>query len=156
VQLLGPRSQGEVRQLLAAAQLFVLACVPEKDGGSDNLPTAIVEAMLARTPVISTRLAGIPEMIVDGQDGLLVPPKDPAALADAMARLLSDPAGAESLGQKGRLSAEGKFAVEKTTALLKHLLVARAPVSLPASARALDPSLRQPSLFRRLLQIFDK
>ena len=127
VQLLGPRSQSEVRRMLAAAQVFVLACVPEKDGGSDNLPTVIMEAMLARTPVISTRLAGVPEMVADGQDGMLVPPKDPPALAEAMAKLLTDPAGAEILGQKGRISAEEKFAVQKTTRVLKHLLVRRGP-----------------------------
>jgi glycosyltransferase involved in cell wall biosynthesis len=130
--------------------------VPEKDGGSDNLPTVIIEAMLARTPVISTQLAGIPEMIVDGQDGLLVPPNDPGALAASMAKLLADAAGAENLGQKGRLSAQEKFAVEKTTSALKQLLVARALVTAPAAARSIDPSLPGPSVVTRLLQIFDK
>lgn len=154
VQLLGPRSQAEVRQMLAAAQVFVLACVPEKDGGSDNLPTVIMEAMLARTPVISTDLAGVPEMITSGQDGLLVRPQNPAALADAMEKLLTDPAAAERLGQQGRSSAEEKFAVDKTTRGLKHQLVVRAPIAVPAAARQQDPSIPTPSLATRLLQIF--
>jgi len=156
VQLLGPRSQSEVRSMLAAAHLFVLACVPEKDGGSDNLPTVIMEAMLARTPVISTQLAGIPEMIETGQDGLLVPPQTPSALADAMQKLLVDPVAAEKLGQRGRSAAEAKFAVEKTTNVLKHLLVARANVTVPASARRLDGALPRPGFFTQLLQILDK
>lgn len=156
VQLLGPRSQGEVRRLLAASQLFVLACVMEKDGGSDNLPTVIMEAMLARTPVISTELAGVPEMITSGQDGLLVPPQSPAALAEAMEKLLANPAAAERMGQEGRLTAEAQFAVDKTTALLKLLLVTREGVPVPDTARKLDPALPKPRLFHQLLQILDK
>ncbi|EDY18066.1 glycosyl transferase group 1 [Chthoniobacter flavus Ellin428] len=154
VQLLGPRSQNEVRRMLAAAQLFVLACVPEKDGGSDNLPTVIMEAMLARTPVISTELAGVPEMITPGQDGLLVLPQNPVALAEAMAGLLTDPSNAERLGQKGRTTAEEKFAVDKTTGILKHLLAERAPTVIPDAARRLDPSIPVPSVATRLLQLF--
>jgi glycosyltransferase involved in cell wall biosynthesis len=156
VQLLGPRSQTEVRRLLAAAQVFVLACVLEKEGGSDNLPTVIMEAMLARTPVISTELAGVPEMITSGEDGILVPPGNASVLADAMGKLLADPAAAERLGQQGRRTAETKFAVEKTTANLKHLLVTRAGVAAPASARNVDSSLPVPGLLQRLLQILDK
>ena len=156
MQLLGPRSQTEVRRLLAASQIFVLACVLEKDGGSDNLPTVIMEAMLARTPVISTELAGVPEMITPGENGLLVPPENPVALAEAMERLLVDPAIAERLGQQGRQTAEAKFAVEKTTAMLKHLLVSRENLPVPAAAREMDSTLPEPGLFRKLLQILDK
>jgi glycosyltransferase involved in cell wall biosynthesis len=156
VQLLGPRPQSEVRRMLAAAQIFVLACAPEKEGGSDNLPTVIMEAMLARTPVISTGLAGVPEMITHGQDGVLVPPQNPMALADAMEMLLADPMAAERLGQQGRISAEQKFAVEKTTTILKHLLVLRAGVTAPASAHTLDPALPVPGFFTKLLQFLDK
>jgi glycosyltransferase involved in cell wall biosynthesis len=156
VQLLGPRSQTEVRRMLAAAQIFVLACVLEKDGGSDNLPTVIMEAMLARTPVISTELAGVPEMITSGQDGLLVPPQNPSALADAIGKLLTDPVAAERLGQQGRLTAEAKFAVEKTTSVLKHLLVTRAGVPAPAAARQVDPSLPKPGPIKELLRFLDK
>ncbi|HSI14233.1 MAG TPA: glycosyltransferase family 4 protein, partial [Chthoniobacter sp.] len=156
VQLLGPRSQGEVRRLLAASQVFVLACVLEKDGGSDNLPTVIMEAMLARTPVISTALAGVPEMITPGEDGQLVPPRNPVALAEAMEKLLANPTAAARLGQQGRSTAEAKFAVDKTTSLLKHLLVGREGVPVPDKARQFDPSLPKPRLFRQLLQILDK
>ncbi|MEP6673111.1 MAG: glycosyltransferase family 4 protein [Chthoniobacter sp.] len=156
VQLLGPRSQGEVRRLLAAAQVFVLACVPEKDGGSDNLPTVIMEAMLARTPVISTELAGVPEMIAPGEDGLLVPPQSPSALVDAMAKLLADPAAAERLGEQGRVTAEEKFAIEKTARALKHLLIERVGVTVPESARGMDLAIPRRGFFHHLLRFFDK
>ena len=141
VRLLGPRPQGEVRELLASSHVFALASVPESGGGSDNLPTVIVEAMLAGMPVVSTRIAGIPEMIADGENGFLVSPKDPAALAAAIEKLLADPVLATRLGARGREAAVEKFAIGKTTSALKHLLVRRCGVPPPHSARELDPSL---------------
>ena len=156
VGLLGPRSQSEVRRLLAAAQLFVLPCVPEKDGGSDNLPTVIMEAMLAGVPVISTPIAGVPEMIENGVDGVLVPIKDPPSLARAMANLLSDTATAEGLKNKGRTSAEARFTVEKTTSALKHLLAQHARIQIPSAARAFDPTLPSISSVARFFRFFDK
>ena len=141
VQLLGPRPQGEVRELLASSQVFALASVPESGGGSDNLPTVIAEAMLAGMPVVSTRIAGIPEMVADGESGFLVPPKDPAALAAGIEKLLADPALATRLGARGRDLAVEKFAIEKTTRALKHLLVRRCGVPVPAAAREFDATL---------------
>jgi glycosyltransferase involved in cell wall biosynthesis len=156
VRLAGPKSQGEVRRLLAAAHVFVLACALEKDGGSDNLPTVIMEAMLAGVPVISTPVAGVPEMIESGRDGVLVATKDSPALAQAIAQLLADPAAAARLGRQGQDSATGKFAVEKTTSALKHLLVARAGVPVPKPARDADPTLSARGFFAQWLQRFDK
>ena len=141
VSLLGPRPQNEVRELLALSHVFALASVPESGGGSDNLPTVIVEAMLAGMPVVSTRIAGIPEMITDGESGFLVSPKDPPALASAIEKLLADPVLATRLGTRGRESAIEKFAIEKTTKALKHLLVRRCGVRPPLSANELDPAL---------------
>jgi glycosyltransferase involved in cell wall biosynthesis len=69
VRLLGARPQHEVRALLAGSGIFVLASVPETTGGSDNLPTVILEAMLTGLPVVSTKVAGIPEMVSDGETG---------------------------------------------------------------------------------------
>ncbi|HYR58921.1 MAG TPA: glycosyltransferase family 4 protein, partial [Chthoniobacteraceae bacterium] len=84
VHLLGPRAQAEVRQRLADSQIFALACVPDREGGSDNLPTVIMEAMASALPVVSTRIAGVPEMITDGAEGYLVQPRDPPEFAAAM------------------------------------------------------------------------
>jgi glycosyltransferase involved in cell wall biosynthesis len=150
VQLLGPRSQEDVRKLLAAAQVFALACVPDAEGGSDNLPTVIMEAMRSGVPVVSTHLAGVPEMIVDGVEGFLVPPGDAGALAEALAALLRDPSLAQRCGERGRASAREKFAVENTTRALKHLLVRHAPVDPPARALELDATLSRPGFFARL------
>ncbi len=150
VKLLGPLPQADVRQLLAGAHLFVLACVVEAGGGSDNLPTVIVEAMACGLPVVSTRVAGVPEMVCDGEDGLLAAPNNPALLADAMEKLLRDPALAERLGRCGQRSAAEKFSIGNTTRDLQHLLVREGRIIPPEAARALDSTLPGPSLLTRL------
>lgn len=144
VNLAGPRAQAEVRRMLATAQVFALACVPEKDGGSDNLPTVIMEAMACGVPVVSTTLAGVPEMIEDGRTGVLLPPKSPPALAEALQRLLEDPAAADRLGAQGQAAARERFAIEKVTAALKYLLIEQAGVAAPEAARRRDPGCPTP------------
>ena len=102
VTLTGPKSLAEVAALLGTARVFALPCVVEADGGMDNLPTVIAEAMAAGLPVVSTTLAGVPEMVAEGKTGLLVPPRSPEKLAAALARMLAEPAVAETFGQAGR------------------------------------------------------
>lgn len=68
----------------------------------DALPLAVMQPMAAARPVVGSRVGGIPEMIVDGESGLLVPPSDEAALAEALRRLLLDPALARRLGDAAR------------------------------------------------------
>ncbi len=154
VNLPGPRPQTEVRRMLAEAQLFVLACVVEAGGGSDNLPTVIMEAMACGTPVISTRVAGVPEMVDDGGTGLLTPPHDPPALAAAMEKMLRDPALAAGFAERARLVAGEKFAIEKTTRDLQHLLIRRAGVVAPEAARSLDPMLPRATFRSRVAEYF--
>ncbi|HEV7869030.1 MAG TPA: glycosyltransferase family 4 protein [Chthoniobacteraceae bacterium] len=149
VHLLGPRSQSEVRRLLASAQIFALACVPDSEGGSDNLPTVIMEAMAAGVPIVSTPLAGVPEMISNEGEGLLAASGDPGQLAAALERLLTDAVLAERCGKQARASAVEKFSIENTTRTLKHLLVTHADLTPPPGAQALDSSLRTPNLTSR-------
>jgi colanic acid/amylovoran biosynthesis glycosyltransferase len=122
VLLLGPRSQSQIVERLAAANVFVLPCVAEADGGMDNLPTVIMEAMASGLPVISTALSGIPEMVQPGETGILVAPNDSAALAAAIARLISQPAEARRLGARGRELAEEKFSIETNVQSLAAIL----------------------------------
>lgn len=121
VLLTGPLAQGEVIARLARAAVFALPCVAEKGGGMDNLPTVVMEAMAASLPVVSTRLGGVPEMVVDGVTGLLVAEHQPAALAEALARVLADLPLARSLGEAGRQRVAGFFAVEKCVQALRVL-----------------------------------
>jgi glycosyltransferase involved in cell wall biosynthesis len=88
----------------------------------DVLPTVITEAMAARLPVVSTLLAGIPEMVLDGKTGLLVAPDDAVAIASAVRGLLSQPDQARSMGEAGRRHAEEVFSESVTIPQLLALL----------------------------------
>ncbi len=122
VALPGPRPQSEVRELLASARVFALAAQREGDGGSDNLPTVLMEAMSAGVPIVATRIAGIPEMVDDGETGYLTAEKDAAAFADRLAILLTDASLAAQLGENGRQRAGSKFSIANTSAELARLI----------------------------------
>ncbi len=122
VELTGPLPQEEVRRRLGEAALFVLPCATEADGGMDTLPTVIVEAMAARLPVVSTRLAAIPEMVDHGVTGLLVGERHPGDLAKAIAEILHDPALGQRFGKAGHALATEKFSSRPTVAQLRSLL----------------------------------
>ena len=92
MRLLGNRSQAEVKNHIRQAAMLIAPSIISADGDRDGLPTILVEAMALGTPCISTNIVGIPELVRDGDTGLLAPPNDPPALADTIARLLNDPA----------------------------------------------------------------
>ena len=121
VTLTGPQTQSEITVRLAHATIFALPCTHELGGGMDNLPTVIMEAMAAGLPVISTPLAGIPEMIEAGANGELVQERDPVALAAAIEKLLDDPERARRLGERGRQIAREKFSIETSARQLLEL-----------------------------------
>jgi glycosyltransferase involved in cell wall biosynthesis len=83
----------------------------------------ILEAMAMELPVVSTRHSGIPEVVVDGVNGLLVPPADDTALAQALAKLLDDGNGRLQLGQRGRQTVIESFSVEKNVERLLEQFV---------------------------------
>ena len=118
VSLLGSLSQRAVLEKLEGADIFALASTADAQGATDVFPTVILEAMAAARPVLSTRLAGIPELVVDGQTGLLVPPGDSAALAQALEQLLRAAALRLQFGNAGRERIEQCFRIEQTVAPL--------------------------------------
>jgi colanic acid/amylovoran biosynthesis glycosyltransferase len=152
VALHGAQPQSVVRQFLGEARVFALAAQTEGDGGSDNLPTVIMEAMAAGLPVVSTRIAGIPEMIDDGQTGALVEARDVPALAEALQRYLQDATLAERHGEEGRRAVR-KFQVTASAERLAELLVQCAGIIPPAPVVARYPAWRV-SFLRRLLRTF--
>ncbi len=83
-------------------RVAVLSCRIMGDGDRDGIPVFLLEAMARRVPVVTTGTGGIPELIQDGVNGLLVSPSDPTALAVALARLVEDSALAHRLGEEGR------------------------------------------------------
>jgi glycosyltransferase involved in cell wall biosynthesis len=95
---------------LSAADVFALPIVRD---GVDGLPNVLLEAMGAARPVVASRVAGVPDVIDDGVHGLIVPERDPAALADAIVRLVADRPFAEGLGRAARARVEGELTWEK-------------------------------------------
>lgn len=94
--------QERIVEFMHAGDVYVLPCVWARDGDVDGLPQMLMEAMACGLPVISTRLVGIPDLVRHETTGLLVEPNDVLGLADAIARLMHDPALAARLAQAGR------------------------------------------------------
>ena len=108
-------SRGDVPELLACCDLFVLPSEAEA------LPNALLEAMAAGLPVVGTRVGGIPEIIRNGVDGLIVPAKDPHALAEAILRILQNPRFAKQLSQAGQEMVRAHFGFDRLLAELEQL-----------------------------------
>lgn len=110
----------DVPAFLGEAGIFVL---PSR---SEGLGLVLLEAMAAGRPVVASRVGGIPEVVVDEETGLLVPPEDPRALAAALERLLADPALARRMGEAGRQRVAALFSArrmaEQTAALYEELI----------------------------------
>jgi glycosyltransferase involved in cell wall biosynthesis len=122
VNLLGSLSQDAVLQNLQAADIFALASKSDAQGATDVFPTVILEAMASARPVVSTRLAGIPELVIHGETGMLTPPGDSTALAEMLGELLCDPDLRLRLGHAGRARIEQHFRIEQTVAPLVQML----------------------------------
>jgi glycosyltransferase involved in cell wall biosynthesis len=117
----GARLQDEILAAYRRAGVFALAPVVTDDGDRDGIPNVLVEAMASGVPVVSTRISGIPELISDGVDGLLVEPNDPHGLAVAIARLLTDRGLAERLAREARRRVERLFDLTANTLRLATL-----------------------------------
>lgn len=87
---LGTLAHGEVIEHFKRAHVFVLGCEVAANGDRDGIPNVLVESMAMGVPVVATKVSAIPELVVDGAHGLLVPSKDPGALADGLTRILTD------------------------------------------------------------------
>ncbi|MGF1667043.1 MAG: glycosyltransferase family 4 protein [Acidimicrobiia bacterium] len=121
VTFTGPLTRPEVDAAYAAASMFVLPCRIDADGDRDGMPTVLGEAMRRGLPVISTNIIGIPELVRSGETGMLVEPENPAAVADAIAGLRDDPAGAAELARKGAAHAAALLDPAAATAALVKL-----------------------------------
>ncbi len=130
VVLAGPKTESEIAALLGRARLFVLPCLNAADGAADNLPTVIMEAMAAGLPVVATSVAGVPEMVVEGKTGFVVPEKDPTAVAGRMLRLLDDKSLAAEMGRSGRALCGELFDIRRTSACLLEIFQSHGAVSL--------------------------
>jgi glycosyltransferase involved in cell wall biosynthesis len=123
VSVLGHRE--DIPEILAASDLVVDASY-----AGLGLTGSLREALAVETPVVGTNLEGIPELVVDGETGLLVPPRNPEALAQAILRMLENPTRAKAMARAGRKRVEAHFSaavkIRRTEALYERLLAARA------------------------------
>jgi colanic acid/amylovoran biosynthesis glycosyltransferase len=136
VELTGPQPQELVRELVQGAAAFAAPCVIGADGNRDGLPTVLLEAMALGTPCVSTDVTGIPELLHDGRSGLLVGQHDQGALAQALGKLLQDPALRVRLAERARDLIEAQFDIRASAKLLREVF------SAPQHALALGGKVR--------------
>lgn len=121
VRFQGALAQEAVREAYRQADIFALPCVISEDGDRDGIPTVLLEAMACGLPVVSTGVSGIPELVESGRDGILVEPRNPGMLADALERLLSDESLRKKLGAAASAKVTKQFSVERSVTELLEL-----------------------------------
>jgi glycosyltransferase involved in cell wall biosynthesis len=115
----GAVNQDRIRNMYMQADAFVLVSFAE------GIPVVLMEAMAMEIPCVTTFITGIPELIRDGIDGLLVPPSDVEAVADAIGELMDDMVLRRELGQQGRARVMDKYDLQRNCALLAGIFQRR-------------------------------
>jgi glycosyltransferase involved in cell wall biosynthesis len=113
VHLLGPKTQAELFDEYRRASAFCLPCRVAGSGDRDGIPNVLVEAMACGLPVVGTEVSGLPELVDSERNGLLVPPEDAEAVADALLGLYRDPELAHSLGRRAVATVRERFDGER-------------------------------------------
>ena len=111
----------QVLELYRRATVYCLPCVVASSGDRDGLPTSVLEAMALGVPVVTTSLNGLAEAVVHERTGVVVPGRDPEALADALQRLLGDPELRGRIAHEARGHVEQRFSLERSVELLRSL-----------------------------------
>jgi glycosyltransferase involved in cell wall biosynthesis len=132
VSLPGAVLQDELVDIYRQSTLFALPCQVLDNGDRDGLPNVLVEAMAMELPVVSTAVSGVPELVDSGENGLLVPPRRPQALADAMETLLRDATLRRRMARAGRERVIAEFDVAHNTQRLLALF--HRALGVPAAA----------------------
>ncbi|KCZ73404.1 glycosyltransferase [Candidatus Methanoperedens nitroreducens] len=121
IELAGLLPRDELIEAVQDAAVFAAPCIIGRDADRDGLPTVLLEAMALGTPCVSTDVTGIPEVLYDGKTGLMVSQHNPAELAAALERLLSDPALRVQLAAKARQLIEAKFDININSAFIRDI-----------------------------------
>ena len=122
VELAGPRTHDELPAEYAGADVVVLPSVADADGDRDGLPNVVLEAMASGRPVVASDIGAVSSAVIDGRTGILVPPGDPAALADALDLVLDQPDARERLGREARGHVERDYELHRCTTRLRGFL----------------------------------
>lgn len=115
ITLHGACTQEQVIEQLGLATVFVLATVQATNGKREGIPNVLKEAMACELPVVASNISGIPELVEHGISGILVPPNDPAQLADALQQLQSDLPFCRQLGQAARQKILNDYDIKSST-----------------------------------------
>jgi glycosyltransferase involved in cell wall biosynthesis len=126
IQMLGSLPQEDVVRQMRSAAAFAAPCVVSADGDRDGLPTVLLEAMALGTPCVSTDVTGIPEVLRDGNTGLMVGQHDAPALADALQRLLDSEPLRLRLAESARRLMETQFDIHANAARMREIFSGRA------------------------------
>ncbi|MCY4052095.1 MAG: glycosyltransferase family 4 protein [Gammaproteobacteria bacterium] len=122
IDWLGPLSFGKVLEQYRTADIFVLASRIDSDGDRDGLPNVLMEALSQRLACISTDISGIPELLRDEKNGLIVQSEDVDALSNAIERLIRDAEYRNELSSEGRRTMEKTFDLKRNVKLLVDML----------------------------------
>lgn len=118
VTFLGNLEDDSLIEELRTATMFILPCIRAENGDMDGIPVSLMEAMYSGIPVVSTRISGIPELIENGQEGILIEPKNSKQLSNAIKTLLEDKNLRTKLGENGKRKIETQFNIYNETAKL--------------------------------------
>jgi len=113
VELVGPMPNDKLKSMYGPDTIVVMPCVHASDRERDGIPVVLLEAMSCGSPVVSTRISGIPELITDEYDGLLVADRDESALADAVERLLKSADVRRMMSKHARLTVTSRFDIDQ-------------------------------------------
>lgn len=121
VHMLGPQTQEEIRNLLHWGDVFVAPCIPAADGNIDGLSTVVLESMAVGTPVIATAVTGLPEVVRNGETGILLAPGETEALARSLEHVAENSEPLHEYATRARALIEAEFDSAKQAANLRAM-----------------------------------
>ena len=127
----GAQQERQILRLLQEASVFVLPSIVTTQGACDGIPVALMEAMAMEVAVVSTNIVGIPELVEDHTEGLLVEQKNAEQLAAAIEFLLHDPNIRNDMGRRGRAKVQRDFNVTNVPTLLRNVFGKEIPNDRP-------------------------
>jgi glycosyltransferase involved in cell wall biosynthesis len=152
IELVGWKSQGEIADLLEKSDILLAPSVTTENGDEEGIPGVIMEAFAHGLPVVSTCHASIPEVVKDGESGVLVPERDVDGLAEKLKFLIAQPGLRAAMGRKGRDFVDEHYNIEKLNDRLveiyQGLSLGESPNMAPTPSLSAGLPRRKPVPFR--------